>query len=335
MADRNKIVPGSAPGNFFVDTTCINCDNCRILAGESFGEFGDYAGVKRQPVTEIERRRAMQALICCPTGSIGTRAANNAREVMEDFPMRVADDIYYLGFNSPKSYGGKSYVVLDQAGNWMVDAPKFVPRLVSWLAEQGGLRYIFLTHRDDCADAAKFASKFGCQRIIHEQDLEAQPDAECVLRDYEPVEMQPGFLIIPTPGHTEGHCMLLCKGKYLFSGDVFTSDRWHEGLEAYDPRWCWYSWEMQTESIEKLTNYEFEWVLPGHGRWMTTDRDTMREQLKAAIKRCREEPDPEPCTAERLANLEMYAESMRSTGQRQAASRAEALASRLRESLGL
>ncbi len=42
----------------------------------------------------------------------------------------------------------------------------------------GGVRTIFLTHRDDVADAHLYAKHFGAERIIHRQDAGAQKDAE-------------------------------------------------------------------------------------------------------------------------------------------------------------
>jgi hypothetical protein len=45
MADYRKRVPENAPGHFFVDSTCIDCDTCRQLAPQVFGEAADYAYV--------------------------------------------------------------------------------------------------------------------------------------------------------------------------------------------------------------------------------------------------------------------------------------------------
>src|SRR2546428_4063929 len=60
---------------------------------------------------------------------------------------------------------------------------------------------------------------FAAQRIIHRAELAAQPDAEIVLEGTEPVPFGPDFLAIPTPGHTRGHCVLLYKQQFLFTGD--------------------------------------------------------------------------------------------------------------------
>jgi glyoxylase-like metal-dependent hydrolase (beta-lactamase superfamily II) len=77
------------------------------------------------------------------------------------------------------------------------------------LEELGGVRYIFLTHRDDVAEAHKYAKQSVSQRIIHRAELSAQRDAEIVIEGHEPLEFSPEYTIIPTPGHTWGHCVLL------------------------------------------------------------------------------------------------------------------------------
>ena len=46
---------------------------------------------------------------------------------------------------------------------------------------------------------------------------------------------------------------------------------------------CWYSWSEQTRSMEKLLDYDFEWVLPGHGRIHHDSREQMREHLARCI----------------------------------------------------
>ena len=77
MANLKKRLPENVPGDFFVDSTCINCDTCRQLAPATFGEAREYAYVHRQPQDVAERRLAVRALLSCPTGSIGK--SNTAR----------------------------------------------------------------------------------------------------------------------------------------------------------------------------------------------------------------------------------------------------------------
>jgi ferredoxin len=65
--------PENVPGPFYVDNSCIDCDQCRCSAPEFFSRWDDggYSIVHRQPQNEEERERAMEALRRCPSESIG------------------------------------------------------------------------------------------------------------------------------------------------------------------------------------------------------------------------------------------------------------------------
>ncbi len=197
---------------------------------------------------------------------------------MKDFPLVIEEPVYYCGYNSPKSYGGNSYFIRHAAGNWLIDSPKFVTPLVQQLEALGGIANVFLTHRDDVADAERFAGHFQSQRIIHRDELSSQPGAEVVLDGPGPWSLAPDFLAIPTPGHTKGHCVLLFQDRFLFTGDHLDWDRDERHLAASED-YCWYSWQQQAESMRRLADYRFEWVLPGHGQKVHLPADEMRAQI--------------------------------------------------------
>jgi glyoxylase-like metal-dependent hydrolase (beta-lactamase superfamily II)/ferredoxin len=282
MATREQAVPENVPGAFFVDRTCIDCDTCRQLAPATFGETAEYSYVQLQPRTAAEKRAALQALIACPTGSIGGAVRGEPSEVVGDFPLPVADGVSYCGFCSRHSFGGSSYFVEHPDGNWLVDSPRFVEHLARRFAERGGIRYIFLTHRDDVADADRYAGRFGAERIIHRLELAAQPDAERVIDGFEPIELTPGFLAIPTPGHTRGHCALLYGDRFLFSGDHIWWSRARGRLNASRDV-CWHSWREQVASVGLLARHPFEWVLPGHGERAHFSPEKMRREVGRLI----------------------------------------------------
>jgi glyoxylase-like metal-dependent hydrolase (beta-lactamase superfamily II) len=284
VADFRKKLPGNTSGLFFVDNTCIDCDTCRQLAPENFTEDeSNFAVVYKQPESQIQIRNSTHALLACPTGSIGTTEKIDTHSAMDDFPLLVDDGIYYNGFTSKNSFGASSYLIKHPEGNWMTDAPKYMPNLVKKFEEMGGVTTIFLTHQDDVADAQRYAEHFGAKRIIHRHELHSQPGAEIVLDGEEPQRFGDDFLIIPTPGHTRGHCVLLYKGHYLFSGDHMWWSRKRNRLWAGRDV-TWYSWEEEIRSMKKLRAYDFDWVIPGHGQRIHLSKDEMMKQLGDLIE---------------------------------------------------
>jgi glyoxylase-like metal-dependent hydrolase (beta-lactamase superfamily II)/ferredoxin len=277
MASPAKRLPNNVAGDFFVDSTCINCDTCRQYAPGTFADDGEYSFVKVQPEAPDDRRLAFRALLACPTASIGTQGFNETSTVIEDFPLEIEDGVFACGFNSPKSYGGHSYFITHPEGNWLVDSPRYVQHLVKKFEELGGISKIFLTHRDDVAEAAAYARHFKAERLIHIDERSAQPDAEHFFEGFEPIPVGKDFLIVPTPGHTKGHCVLLYRGKFLFSGDHLWWSRERNGLSA-SRDFCWYSFPEQMKSFSKLKDFGFEWVLPGHGEkgYLGTGQSTSR-----------------------------------------------------------
>ena len=98
----------------------------------------------------------------------------------------------------------------------------------------------------------------------------------------EPYPLADDFLVIPVPGHTQGHTVLLYNQTFLFTGDhlAYSVRLGHlTGFRDY----CWYSWPQQVRSMEQLADYSFEWILPGHGRRFHAERSEMKHHLQHCI----------------------------------------------------
>ena len=286
MAEESKRRKENKPGELFVDSSCIDCDTCRWMAPEFYGRLGDQSAVIKQPVTEEEKFQAMQALFSCPTASIGYLDKDvDFKIVQESFPLLIEDNVYHCGYHSKKSFGGTSYFIKREEGNILVDSPRFTMSLIKRLEELGGLKYIFLTHKDDVADHEKFAKHFNAARIIHKDELcSSIPEAEIVITEHHKMkidETEDSPLIIPTPGHTKGHLCLLYKNKFLFTGDHIAYSKKLNQLVAFR-RHCHYSWDKLYESVENLLKIDFEWILPGHGRRIKAHP----QAFKAHIEKC-------------------------------------------------
>ncbi|MEZ0361370.1 MAG: MBL fold metallo-hydrolase [Hydrogenobacter sp.] len=277
MADIKKRLPCNVPGDFFVDASCIDCDICREIAPDIFGEGKGSACVVKQPNTQEEREKTLMALLSCPVGAIGTKRKEGVRDVIGKFPIKVEDGVYRCGLSSKKSYGAMSYFILHPDGNWMIDSPRENAHLLKNIASLGGIKYIFLTHEDDIADAEFYAKAFKAKVIIHERDAHAYKYADIKVSGEDPVNIG-DFTLIPTPGHTAGHMVLLYK-KFLFCGDHIWYSPAKKRLWA-SKEYCWYSWSEQLKSIKKLLDFRFEWILPGHGRSVKMDEETIKKYIE-------------------------------------------------------
>lgn len=149
----------------------------------------------------------------------------------------------------------------------------------------GGIRWMVLTHRDDVADHELFAQRFGCERILHSADVSGNlRGVEKLISGCEPIGLDHDLTLIPVPGHTRGHLCLLYQDRFLFTGDHLAWDDEAGALTAFRD-YCWYSWPEQIRSMEKLLGFDFEWVLPGHGRrYHAASCEEMRRKLSACVE---------------------------------------------------
>lgn len=287
MAQQELRRPENVPGDFFVDGTCIDCDLCRQIAPGVFHAEGDQSAVYRQPADAEAEFGALKALVVCPTASIGKLRKDppGTAAAAAAYPELIAEDVYFCGFASESSYGASSYLIVRPDGNVLVDSPRFNSQLADRIEKLGGVRWMFLTHRDDVADHQQWVDRFAAARVFHKDDAgRLASDIEILLEGHDPFSLADDLLVIPTPGHTRGHCVLLYRNKFLFTGDhLWWSDNYN-GLHA-SRSVSWYSWPEQVRSVYRLLDFAFEWVLPGHGRRCHVPAPEMRKLLEDCLHR--------------------------------------------------
>src|ERR1051325_4073561 len=198
MANLKRAYAENAPGDFFVDDTCIDCDLCRQIAPSVFKEEDDHSLVYRQPRDGAESHRAAMALVACPTGSIGTRNKRDIKPASASFPELIEDNVYFCGYASANSYGASSYLITRPEGNILIDSPRFARTLVRRIEEMGGISLMLFSHRDDVADHEKFHEHFGCRRMIHRADARGI-NVENFFEGDEPIALEEDLTVIPVP----------------------------------------------------------------------------------------------------------------------------------------
>ena len=76
MATLLDRVPQNTVGKYYVDTSCIDCDQCRALAPDFFGRTEDgMSFLTKQPATPEETALVEEAMDACATTSIGCDGA--------------------------------------------------------------------------------------------------------------------------------------------------------------------------------------------------------------------------------------------------------------------
>jgi glyoxylase-like metal-dependent hydrolase (beta-lactamase superfamily II)/ferredoxin len=313
MASLEQRVPENVSGTFFVDSSCIDCDTCRQIAPEIYGDNGrGNSYVAHQPADEGERLRAGMALVACPTSSIGTTSKVDLKAATRAFPDLITEDIYYCGFAAESSFGASSYLIRRSApvagqspappshapaspppvtgqspappGNVLVDSPRAAKLLLDRIETMGGVRQLFLTHQDDVADHAQIHARFGCERILHGEDVgHGTREVERKITGTARVALDDDLICIPVPGHTAGSMALLYRGRFLFTGDHLWANE--DGRLGASRSVSWYSWAEQTKSMEALLDLDVEWVLPGHGRrWHAASPGAWRAELTRLVE---------------------------------------------------
>lgn len=87
MANYEDRYPQNAPGQFYVDEQCIDCDLCRERIPEIFqrDDIDAHSYVERQPGNEIELEQCRMAMDDCPVEAIGCNGAPSPGKGIERF----------------------------------------------------------------------------------------------------------------------------------------------------------------------------------------------------------------------------------------------------------
>jgi glyoxylase-like metal-dependent hydrolase (beta-lactamase superfamily II)/ferredoxin len=302
MARPQLRLAANGEGPFYVDRTCIDCGTCWQFDPAHFAPTGRSSHVWAQPQGEGEIRAALLALQACPVAAIGTSRELLAQTPADGFPALITSlpegEVHYGGWASRKSFGASSWLITrrhadGRPNNVLIDSPRWSGALARRIGALGGLQRILLSHRDDVADHDAWARHFDAERWIHAADADAAPEAEHRFEGREPTTLNDDLLVLPVPGHTAGSVAVLFAGQVLFSGDHLWWGVDPPGVVA-SRRYCWWDWQEQVRSVERLLDLDVRWLLPGHGRWHHFAPGEWRQELEATLARVRVDRGGEP-----------------------------------------
>lgn len=284
MAVLSDMNINNIEGEFFVDNRCIGCMSCESFASDTFVLKVGKAYVYSQPTQEGFKDAAI-AFLSCPVDAIGVKTSKKEiREVKKLLPIEIFENIYYCSYNSQEAFGANSYLIKRERGNILIDCPKFTKTLLEKIELLGGIKYIYLTHKDDIGEYLKFKEYFNAQVIFHEGDFCSRiRSADITLRGEEDYILDDEVKILSIPGHTKGHTALLYKTS-LFTGDHLAYKQKKDCFEMYK-NFCWYDWKTQVNSSKKLLNYEITNIFAGHGGNYIASEVEFKKRLKECLER--------------------------------------------------
>lgn len=138
-------------------------------------------------------------------------------------PRSVFDTVYAF---APNRYtqGGTAYFIVDnttagQPANILIDAPLWDEGVREWLVAQGGVRWLFITHRGGLGRSATLQKALGCEVVIQEQEAYLLPDTPTTTF-HQDFRFSPQIEAFWTPGHSPGSACLYLSvyGGVLFTG---------------------------------------------------------------------------------------------------------------------
>ncbi|MFP4253955.1 MAG: MBL fold metallo-hydrolase [Halothece sp.] len=166
-------------------------------------------------------------------------------------PREILDEIYAFPPNRD-TLGGTSYLVRAKAGNILVDCPnwKGTQQFQEFCQQQGGVRWLFITHREAMSQVRSIQSDLNCEVVVQEQEAYLLP--EVTVTSFQEEIRLGEALGIWTCGYSPGSACLYVpsNGGVLFSGRHLLVDP-NGNLAPIQSRKTFH-WRRQLRNIKKL-----------------------------------------------------------------------------------
>ncbi|AFZ43764.1 hypothetical protein PCC7418_1578 [Halothece sp. PCC 7418] len=183
-------------------------------------------------------------------------------------PREILTGIYAFPPNR-ETLGGTSYFILGNEGNILVDCPVWNDPQQSvfkeFLQQQGGVRWLFLTHRDGMSRVRQLQSDLDCEVMVQEQEAYLLPEVK-VTSFAEEINLGDATGMW-TCGYSPGSSCLYVPfhGGVLFSGRHLLIDP-QGNLTPIVSRKTFH-WRRQLRNVEKLqarfSSETLNYICPG------------------------------------------------------------------------
>jgi glyoxylase-like metal-dependent hydrolase (beta-lactamase superfamily II) len=163
-----------------------------------------------------------------------------------------------------ETLGGTSYFIVENPGNILIDCPAWTQEYEAFLQDQGGVRWLFLTHRGGIGKRVEqMQQALGCEVVIQEQEAYLLPGVEVTTFEKEFHEL-PHCQAVWTPGFSPGSSCLYYEkqGGVLFCGRHLLPNQ--QGEVSLLRTGKTFHWFRQLRSLETLRNqFSPQYLCPG------------------------------------------------------------------------
>ncbi|MDH5401520.1 MAG: MBL fold metallo-hydrolase [Candidatus Heimdallarchaeota archaeon] len=208
---------------------------------------------------------------------------------------KIGTDAYSLDTNGHVALLSSGRLILIDTGT-KPDGEILLPEIEKTGYKVSDIEFIYITHTHpdhvgglaklkELTDAIVLSHELEAKYISKEEIYDGPPGSKYQFHPGTPVDVKlvdgqiyEGLLTIHTPGHTPGHSSFLDQeGSLLIAGDAFRNDP----ETGFGPMGDQYTLDPNQHklSIKKLSNYNFERVILGHGEPVEVNGSKLLRQL--------------------------------------------------------
>ncbi|MEM6253966.1 MAG: MBL fold metallo-hydrolase [Cyanobacteria bacterium P01_D01_bin.156] len=164
------------------------------------------------------------------TTTLGSSSAPDNSRPSAKLPKPVFDTgiTPYAFSPNRETLGGTAYLIPHSAtanetslarSNILVDCPSWTDANLDFIAQQGGIGCLVITHRGGASNVRDWQNQFNCQVVVQEQEAYLLPQIQTHTFHYE-LELTLDHRLLWTPGHSPGSICLYSStnGGTLFTG---------------------------------------------------------------------------------------------------------------------
>ncbi|MGK7919918.1 MAG: MBL fold metallo-hydrolase [Trichodesmium sp.] len=180
-------------------------------------------------------------------------------------PQLVLENIFAFSPNRD-TLGGTSYLIVENQNNILIDCPAWDEVNHKFLIENGGVKWLYISHRSAIGKARDIQKALNCEILIQEQEAYLLPGFKVKTFEHE-LNLNSNTKVFWTPGHTPGSSCLYYSGNggVLFTGRHLLPNNQGKPVPLRIRKT--FHWPRQLQSvkflIDQFSRETLEYICPG------------------------------------------------------------------------